>query len=235
MTKKYISYRKEVLKASLWLSQQGYFGSLTGSGGNVSVRIDGEESMAITPSGVKYQDMSDGDIMISGFDLSVVEGKRRLKPSMESGMHSIIYRKRPDVGAVVHTHQTHASVFAVLNMPIPALFDEVALALGPLIDIVPYAFSGTVELARNMESKLSNHANAYIIQNHGIVALGKTLDQAILHAELLEKTAQVYLLALASGKPVTLLPESTKERIEKMRKTISEGGRKEKRGKASEG
>ncbi len=218
MTQKYISYRKEVFKASLWLSQHGYFGSLTGSGGNVSVRIDGEESMAITPSGVKYQNMSAADIIISGFDLSVIEGKQGLKPSMESGMHSIIYRKRPDVNAVVHTHQAHASVFAVLHMPIPALFDEVSLALGNVIDIVPYAFSGSPELARNMGLKLSNNANAYIIQNHGIVALGKTLDQAVLHAELLEKTAQVYLLALASGKPVTTLPKSTKERIEKMRK-----------------
>jgi ribulose-5-phosphate 4-epimerase/fuculose-1-phosphate aldolase len=99
------------------------------------------------------------------------------------------------------------------------LFDEVALSLGQTAEIVPYAFSGSPELVRNMESKLSNNANAYIIQNHGIVALGKTLDQAMLNAELLEKTAQIYHLALSSGKPVTMLPETTIERVEAMRKS----------------
>lgn len=220
MAERYSKYKKEVRQAGIWLSQQGYFGSLRGSGGNVSVRIEGKKGMAITPSGVRYRDMTDKDIFVVDFDLTVMEGRRGLKPSMESGMHSIIYQKRPEVNAVVHTHQIYGSVFSVINTPVPALFDEVSLSLGTQIEIVPYAFSGSAELARNVGSKLSNKANAYIIQNHGIVALGKTLDQAILHAELLEKTAQVYLLALAAGKPLTVLPKSTKARIEKMRKSI---------------
>jgi L-ribulose-5-phosphate 4-epimerase len=176
MTGKYIGYKKDVLNACLWLSQQGYLGSLKGSTGNVSVRIDGETSMAITPTGVKYQDMSDDDICVVGFDLAMIEWKSGRKPSMEAGLHSVIYRTRPDVNAIVHTHQTYGSVFAVINTPIPALFDEVALSLGG------------------------------------------TLDQAMLNAELLEKNAHVYWMALSSGKPVTLLPESTIERIGAMRK-----------------
>lgn len=216
MATRYEIYRKDVRKASLWLSEQGYFGSLKGTGGNVSLRIN-DASMAITPSAVKYQDMSDDDIFIVGFDLSVIEGRSGAKPSMESSMHSIIYQRRPDVNAIVHTHQIYGSVFAILNMPIPALFDEVSLSLGHMVEIVPYAFSGSPELARNVESKLSNNANAYIIQNHGIVALGKTLDQAILYAELLEKTAHIYYMALSSGKPVTTLPETTIERVQSMR------------------
>ncbi|PKN20051.1 MAG: class II aldolase [Deltaproteobacteria bacterium HGW-Deltaproteobacteria-6] len=218
MTGKYIGYKKDVLNACLWLSQQGYLGSLKGSTGNVSVRIDGETSMAITPTGVKYQDMSDDDICVVGFDLAMIEWKSGRKPSMEAGLHSVIYRTRPDVNAIVHTHQTYGSVFAVINTPIPALFDEVALSLGQVTEIVPYAFSGSPELAGNIESRLSNNANAYIIQNHGVVALGGTLDQAMLNAELLEKNAHVYWMALSSGKPVTLLPESTIERIGAMRK-----------------
>lgn len=217
MMEKYTSYKKEVRLASLWLSQQGYFGSLRGSGGNVSARIDGETNMAITPSGVRYQDMFDEDIFIVGFDHSVIVGRSGLKPSMESGMHSIIYEKRPDVNAIVHTHQIYGSVFALINTPIPALFDEVSLSLGKMVEIVPYAFSGSPELARNVESKLSNKANAYLIQNHGIVALGTSLDDAILNAELLEKTAHIYYMALSSGKPITLLPETTIERLQLMR------------------
>lgn len=219
MTDQYARSKQDVVKASLWLSQHGYLGSLRGSTGNVSVRIDGETSMAITPTGVKYQDMSDDDICVVGLDLALLELKVGRKPSMEAGLHSIIYQKRPDVHAIVHTHQTYGSVFAVINTPIPALFDEVSLSLGHVVEIVPYAFSGSPELIRNMESKLSNNANAYIIQNHGIVALGRTLDKAILHAELLERTAHIYHMALSSGKPVTVLPEATIVRVEAMRKS----------------
>ena len=71
-----------------------------------------------------------------------------------------------------------------------------------MIEIIPYALSGSPELATNVGGKLSNNANAYIIQNHGILALGKDLDKAILHAELLEKVAHIYCLALSTGKPV---------------------------------
>ena len=70
-----------------------------------------------------------------------------------------------------------------------------------------------------MEAKLSNNASVYIIQNHGIVTLGKTLDRAIFNAEFLEKTAHIYYMALSSGKPVTVLLESIVERIEAMRKS----------------
>jgi L-ribulose-5-phosphate 4-epimerase len=204
---KYENDKKNVLEASLWLSEQGYFGSRRGSGGNVSVRIN-EAIMAITPSSVKYQEFSVADICVVGFDLSVIEENDKLKPSVEAGMHSIIYRKRPDVNAIVHTHQTYGSVFGLINTPIPALFDEVAFSLGQMVEIVPYALSGSSDLVDNVAGKLSNNANAYILQNHGILALGKNLDKAVLNAELLEKVAQIYYLALSTGKPVNTLPES---------------------------
>ena len=205
---KYESYKKDVLEASLWLSAQGYFGSLRGSGGNVSVRISDETVMAITPSGVRYQDISAADICVVGSDLSVIEGNDKLKPSVEAGMHIIIYQRRPDVNAIVHTHQIYGSVFALINTPIPALFDEVSFSLGQMVEIIPYALSGSHELVNNVESKLSNNANAYVIQNHGILALGNNIDKAVLNAELLEKVAHIYYLALSTGKQVNTLPAS---------------------------
>jgi ribulose-5-phosphate 4-epimerase/fuculose-1-phosphate aldolase len=99
-------------------------------------------------------------------------------------------------------------MFAVINTPIPALFDEVSFSLGSTVEVIPYALSGSADLIHNVEGKLSNNANAYIIQNHGILALGKTLDKAILHAELLEKVAHIYCLALSTGKQVFTLPQS---------------------------
>ena len=212
----YETCKKDVLAASLWLSEHGYFGSLRGSGGNVSMRRD-KESMVITPSSLSYQAMTAEDLFVLGLDLNVIQGKSALKPSMEAGMHSIIYRRRPDVQAIVHTHQVYGSVFALLDTPIPALFDEVAFSLGTAVEIIPYALSGSPELARNVETKLSNNANAYIIQNHGILALGKTLDKAILHAELLEKVAHIYCLALSTGKSVTTLPDAIVQLVASMR------------------
>ncbi|MGA2527065.1 MAG: class II aldolase/adducin family protein [Smithellaceae bacterium] len=209
---KYDNYKKNVLEATLWLSEHGYFGSHRGTGGNVSVRID-EECMAITPSSVSYQELSVDDIFALAFDLSVIEGNGKLTPSVESGMHSIIYQRRLDVNVVVHTHQIYGSVFSLINEPIPALFDEVSFSLGHIVEIIPYALSGSSELANNVAGKLSNNANAYIIQNHGILSLGKNLDKALLNAELLDKVAQIYCLALSTGKTIHTLPDSTIEMI----------------------
>jgi len=213
---KYESYKKSVLEASLWLSDQGYLGSQRGSGGNVSVRIN-ESNMAITPSSVNFRELSAADICVVGFDLSIIEGNGKLKPSVESGMHSIIYQRRPDVNAIAHTHQIYGSVFGLINTPIPALFDEVSFSLGQMIEIVPYALSGSPELVNNVEGNLSNNANAYILQNHGILALGKNLDKAVLNAELLEKVAHIYCLALSTGKQVLTLPKSITDLVEMIR------------------
>lgn len=211
----YDRYKKEVLETSLWLSNHGYFGSLRGTGGNVSARIEGEGLMAVTPSSLKYYEITLDDICIVDFSGAVKEGSRT--PSMESGMHGAIYRERPDVNAVVHTHQTYGSVFALLNLPIPALLDEVSFALGESVEVVPYALSGSAELAANVAGKLSDNSNAYIIQNHGILALGKNMDKALLAAELLEKVAHIYYLALSTGKPVTLLPDQIREMAKSLR------------------
>lgn len=213
---KYENYKKNILEASQWLFHQGYFGSQRGSGGNVSMRVN-ETVMAITPSSVRYPELTTEDICIVDFDLSVIEENHKLKPSVESAMHSIIYQKRPDVNAIVHTHQAYGSIFGLINTPIPALFDEVAFSLGQMVEIVPYALSGSADLVNNVAGKLSNNTNAYILQNHGILALGRDLDKAILHAELLEKVAHIYCLALSTGKPVTTLPESIVEVVKIVR------------------
>lgn len=211
----YDEYKREVLQASLWLSDHGYFGSHRGTGGNVSVLVADRDLMAVTPSSVKYHELGLDDICICDLRGAVVEGVRA--PSVEAGLHAAVYRERPDVKAVVHTHQIYGSVFGVLNLPIPALLDEVSFTLGEAIEVVPYALSGSPELAANVASKLRNNANAYIIQNHGIIAMGKNMDKALLAAELLEKVAQTYYLALSTGSPVTVLPDQIQEMARSIR------------------
>jgi L-ribulose-5-phosphate 4-epimerase len=208
---RYLSPRQSVIECCRWLCRHGYFGSLLSAGGNVSVRLPDEPVIVITPSGRPYMDLVPDDICVVDFDLRPILGD--LTPSIEAAMHAGIYRSRPDIGAVVHTHQAYASIFALINRPIPALFDEVALAIGETVDVIPYAFSGTPELVANVTRIVRNRCNCFIMQNHGALSLGKNLDHAWRNAELLEKTAQAYYHALATGKPVTTLPAETLRRI----------------------
>ena len=200
----YDTYKEQVLACSCWLSEHGFFGALTGTGGNVSVRIPGEERIVITPSGAAYKGLTPADMCVVDFEARLVEGA--LMPSVESGLHLAVYKNRPAVNAVVHTHQIFASIFAVLHEPVPTLFDEVAFALGEVIDVVPYGLSGSAELAANVASKLGNGCKGYILKNHGALALGSSLDKALLNAELMEKVCRIYYSALSTGKTVHPLP-----------------------------
>jgi L-ribulose-5-phosphate 4-epimerase len=179
-------------------------GLLTGTGGNVSVRIAGEQAFAITPSNYDYMIMKPEDVCVLKWDLSAIQAA--MKPSVESAMHAAIYENRPDVHVVIHTHQVYASAFSLINTPIPALYDEQARFLGRSVEIVQYAPSGTGFLKNNIVRKLGNHANAYILQNHGALLLGPDADRTIFNVELLEKCAATYLLALCTEKKVSRVP-----------------------------
>jgi ribulose-5-phosphate 4-epimerase/fuculose-1-phosphate aldolase len=200
----YLEIRKSIINVAGTLSAKGFFGTEHGTAGNVSARVGKEEMVAVTPTGRMYHELEPDDICIVDFDLNPVAGN--LKPSLESSMHLCVYRKRPEVGAVLHTHQHYASVLSVLNLPIPPLFDEVTLYLGDDIDVVPYGLSGSPELMANVDAAVDNGSNAYVLQNHGALCLGETLEKAVRNAELLEKTAMVYYHALCTGREITLLP-----------------------------
>ncbi|MCB2145357.1 MAG: class II aldolase/adducin family protein [Deltaproteobacteria bacterium] len=211
----YLQPRKDVIDCCQWLCRHGYFGSLLSAGGNVSVRIPDQPVLVITPSGKPYMELVPEEICVVDFDLNPIAGD--LAPSIETGMHVGIYQSRADVGAVVHTHQAYASIFALINQAIPALFDEVALSIGETVDVVPYALSGTPELVENVKRTVVNRCNCFIMQNHGALNLGRNLEKAWKHAELLEKTAQAYYYALTTGKPVTTLPEETVQLVRELR------------------
>ena len=211
----YEPQREQVWQTARWLSENGYFGSTLGSGGNVSLFDRDAEVVIITPSGKSYHEMAVEDICAINTDLRQIAGK--LPPSMEAAMHIGIYRNRPDVNAVVHTHQPYASVFALINKPIPALFDEVTIGLGARVDIIPYALSGSAELVTNVTKQITNNANCYILQNHGALNLGQNLTQAMCNAETLEKVCQAYYRAMCTGESINRLPEASIQHWMKVR------------------
>ncbi len=214
---KYEQYKTKIVECTQWLSKNGYFGALRGTGGNVSMRIEGEDAFAVTPSSLPYDQLKPDDICVLDFDMQPIEGDRQ--PSVESGFHLTAYKSRPKVNAVIHTHQVYASIFAVLNRPIPPLFDEVSLHLGTSIDVIPYALSGSADLIANASTKLGNMCNAYLIQNHGALNLGSTLEKAWLNVELLEKTARIYYGALSIGGEVSLLPKDIVSLLDEIQKS----------------
>lgn len=204
---KYDPYKRQVLECMMSLVERGF---VQGTGGNVSMLINGGEAVAVTPSQHEYGDMTLDEICVVDLDLVPLE-ENGLKPSMETAMHVGIYKNRKDAGAIVHTHQIFASIFSLINEPIPALFDEVASAIGPKIEIIPYALSGSKELVDNVIARLDNRGNCYILQNHGALSLGTDPANARRNAELLEKSAQVYYYALSTGKEITVLPQNIQE------------------------
>jgi ribulose-5-phosphate 4-epimerase/fuculose-1-phosphate aldolase len=200
--------RGQVQGSARHLAQAGL---LVGTGGNVSVRIAGQEALAITPSGRDYLGMAVEDVCVVGWDGALLDGA--LAPSVETGMHTAVYRQREDAGAVIHTHQPFVSVLAILDVPIPALFDEQVMNLGIAVEVVPYAVSGSVTLLEHVAAHVDNGCNAFILQNHGALVLGTTVEDAVRNVELLEKAARVYVTALTTGRPITPLPAEMAEAI----------------------
>ncbi|AEV83038.1 aminotransferase [Actinoplanes sp. SE50] len=198
--------RRHVVDMCRTMLDRGY---LKATEGNVSVRIPGHELYAVTPSNYDYDRMRVEDVCIVDFRGRHVPdegGAGGLVPSIECGMHANIYRERPDVNAIVHTHQPYASALAFLRKPIPPLTDEQVRFLGREVAIIDYAPSGTGFLAKNVQKKVKSGDNAFIIANHGVVAVGTDPSRAVFNMALLEKVSIAYLMALASeaGKVYTI-------------------------------
>lgn len=200
------SAKQQIVETAQKLTQKGY---LMATGGNLSVRITGQNAFAITPSNYDYMKMVPDDICVLTLDLEPLEG--RLKPSVETGMHAAIYRTRPDVNAIVHTHQVYTSALALINAPIPALFDEQTRFLGRSVDILPYAPSGTGRLANTIARRVRGHNNAYMMQNHGALVFGHDMERAVHNVEILEKCSLAYLLALCTERKVSKIPLTARE------------------------
>lgn len=216
--------KQRVVESAQELVRKGF---LMATGGNLSVRIPDQNGFAITPSNYDYLRMAADDVCVLDFDLNVLEG--HLKPSVESSMHAAIYQVRPDVNAIVHTHQVYTSALTLIKASIPALFDEQARFLGRGVDIIPYAPSGTGFLKNTVAKHVKNHNNAFMLQNHGALVFGHDLERAIHNVEILEKCAWAYLLAICSERKIGRIPLAVREvafaKLRKDQKKIERGER----------
>ena len=168
---------------------------LTGTAGNISARCSDGESVLITPSARDYRSLTEQDLVRVHLALAKAEG--RWKPSSEWRLHLTIYRARPDVNAIIHHHGIWASMVAVARKTIPVLIDEAA-DIGP-IPTAPYAPSGSAELAEAVAGELTKGSNAVLLANHGAVAVGQDLGEAMDRALQVERLAKIYIGAEVLG------------------------------------
>ena len=196
-----IDLKKQVLE----YAQRGYAqGLMAGTSGNLSVRFE-KDKLVITPSGINYLTMTERDVMVIDLDGNIIEGPHR--PSTEWPMHAEIYKNRPDVDSVVHTHSPYATAFSVINEPIPLVLIEMVLFLLREVPVAPVATQGTPDVGVGVVNALGTDGVACLMQNHGALTVGKTLEEAYIRSEYLEDSAKICHMARAIGTP-TVMPEA---------------------------
>jgi L-fuculose-phosphate aldolase len=186
-------------------------GLTTGTGGNLSCKDRTENLVAISPSGIDYDEMLPEDVVVLDMSGNIIDGK--LKPSSETGIHLGLYLTRRDISAVIHTHSPYATTMACLNMEIPAVHYLVGFS-GTKVPVAPYATFGTEELAKNVSGTMGEF-NAVLMANHGLITVGADLLCAFCVAEEIEFVARIYYQAKNIGKPVILSEQEMKKVIKK--------------------
>jgi L-fuculose-phosphate aldolase len=190
--------REAIIAKCRWMNAAGLN---QGTSGNISARYG--DAMLITPSATPYDAMEPEMIAAMPLEGDYGSWDGPLKPSTEWRFHLDILRAKPEVGAVVHTHSTYATVLAIARKEIPACHYMMAAFGGMEIRCAPYATFGTAELSRHALAALDGRTGC-LLANHGMIATGATLDKAMWLAVELETIAKQYYLSLAIGGPVLL-------------------------------
>jgi len=189
--------REEVLSTARRLVSEGL---TRGTSGNVSARLE-DGAFLVTPSGVPYDRLEAADVVRVELDGTLHPDQR--PPSSEWRIHRDLLIARPEIGAVVHAHPPFATTLASLRRPIPAVHYEIGLCGGHDVRCAEYATYGTEELSRAALAAMVDR-HACLLANHGIVAVGPSLDLAFRVARVVETVAEMYWRALAVGTPVVL-------------------------------
>lgn len=172
-----------------------------GTSGNLSVYLREEDTIFITPSGIRYETMLPEDVMLIHIDGSVISGPHQ--PSSEWRVHAAAYAAYHEINAVVHTHSPFATAYAVNRESIPPTLTEMFAFLGGAVECAPYARPGTPEVGSYAVPLLKGKGGC-LLANHGVLAVGKDMAQAYIRAEYIEDAAKVYSIAKTVGAPCVL-------------------------------
>ena len=182
------------------------YGLIRMSGGNVALRID--DNVLVTPTAMAYDTMAIDDIVVVDLEGRTVEGKRRPTSDLKAILY--ILNHKPEVKAIIHTHQPKAVALSLICDKLPLISTTMVDEVKDEVNVAPFTISSdegmgvqTVEYATK--------ALCVILKNHGIMAFGKDLEQALSAAIYLEESCDIYLSALATNRQISVL---TKEQAE---------------------
>lgn len=188
------------LKEQVWKHHLALPGNslVAWTSGNVSARDPESGLVVIKPSGVLYDELRPDDHVVVNLEGEIVEGS--LKPSSDTATHLYIYRHRPDVHGVVHTHSSYATAFAALGRPIPVYLTAIADEFGGPIPCAGFALIGGEDIGRLVIEHIGS-SPAILLKNHGVFTVGPTAREAVKAAIMVEDVARTVWLALQLGQP----------------------------------
>ena len=197
MPDQWAEQRQQLTEATREMYRRGLVGAYSG---NTSIRLTGSGGdglLLVTPTHHPYYRLEPEELVVVDLEGEPVS-QGGLRPSSETRLHLEIYRRRADVQAVVHTHSIHASAASVVGRDIPPIIDEMLMTIGGPVKVSRYAFPGTQELAEEAYSALADR-NAALLRNHGVVSVGPDIWEALETADLVERLAQIFVLARNFG------------------------------------
>lgn len=194
----YQAVREEIVKMGNKIATTGL---VMGTWGNISARVPGTNLMAITPSGVDYETIQPEHIPVLDFDGNIVNGD--LVPSIEWHLHLEIYKSRPDINGIIHTHSAFCTAMAIARKPIPGACEDMVQIVGGDVRVAEYVLPGTHELGVAAVKALEGR-NAVLLANHGLVGAAGSLKEAYKIVNVVEKSAQATIYATMLGGVVTL-------------------------------
>ena len=193
--------REEVYQLHLELPKNNL---VAWTSGNISARDPETGLVAIKPSGVKYADLRPEHIVVIDVHGQMIEGD--LKPSSDTASHLYVYRHRPDVHGIVHTHSSYATAFAALGRPIPVYLTALADEFGGPIPCGGFALIGGDEIGQIVVESIGN-SPAVLLKNHGVFTVGPIAEAALKAAVMVEDAARTIWIALQLGTPDEISPE----------------------------
>lgn len=184
--------KREIIKAGISLDR---YGLIALSGGNVSARMETGEIL-VTPSGMIYEDMVEDDVLVMDLQGNIIEGTR--KPSSDTDAILYIFNHRPDLNAVIHTHQPYATAISLIEDEFRADLTTLANACAGSVKVTPFSSAGSEDMGIDTVKYLGNSL-AVILAHHGVMTVGTSVKQALYAAVYMEESARSYLAARAVG------------------------------------
>jgi len=210
------SERNEIIKAALKLDR---YGLIALSGGNVSMRVSTGEIL-LTPSGIIYEEMALEDVIIVDLEGNVIDGARAVSVDTQALLY--IYKHLPAVNAIIHTHQPYATAVGLVADELPCCVTTLPNATKGAVKVCQFASAASIDMGILTVENVGDQL-AVILRNHGVIALGDSLRQALYACIYLEEAAKTYVFARAMTSEVAMLTPAQVEQAVDVFKYYGQG------------